>query len=306
MAIIKKDQAMPERPIVTILYGQPGICKTSVANTANNPLLIDCDRGADRAVGRPDTIIANSWEEVIADAQYFKDYSTIVIDTAKAVLDDFLWDYCVRTDKSLTTKYGNVNDMKVYGAISSKFKAFVNQIRATGCDLIIIAHAKEDKDNGVVKIYPDVTGSSKDLLYRIADQIGYVYMFEGRRTISFNPQDNVIGKNTANLDNISIPSCDNPVFKSFASDMISSVKKAIQAKDAAQVAMLKLIEEIEADMPLISTADQANKFIPTLNKLGKAQQVVFKTRLIEQLKGLAILNKETKLFEDVSDQGNDN
>ena len=163
--------------------------------SADKPLLIDCDRGSDRSVGRPDTVVATKWEEVANEQPEFVKYKTIIIDTAKAVLDDYLWDYCIRTDKRLTTKYG-VNAQGVYGAIATSFKGFTNQIRAVGCDIIIVAHAKVDKgNNGVIEIYPDVTGSSKDLLYRIADQIGYISMIGGKRTISFTPQDNIVGKN---------------------------------------------------------------------------------------------------------------
>lgn len=297
MPIIKQNQPMPERPVVTIIYGQPGICKTSTANTAENPLLIDCDRGADRAVGRPDTIIANSWEEVIAEQQYFAEYKTIILDTAKAVLDDYLWDYCVRTDRSLTTKYGNVNDMKVFGAIGSKFKAFVNQIRATGCDLIIIAHAKEDKGNdGVTKIFPDVTGSSKDLLYRIADQIGYVSMINGKRTISFIPQDTVVGKNTAGLQAITIPDFNDPEFKGFAARMITDVKKAIQAKDAAQVELLNKIKEVEGKLPSVADATSANELIKDLALMPIAQQKAFKQALDAKLVGIAVYDKNSKSY----------
>lgn len=306
MAIIKKDQPMPQRPIVTILYGQPGTGKTSTANTAVNPLLIDCDRGADRAVGRPDTIVANCWEDVIADQQYFNEYKTIVIDTAKAVLDDYLWTFCVRTDKSLTTKYGNTNDIKVYGAIGAKFKEFVNYIRATGCDLIIIAHAKEDKGNdGITKVYPDVTGSSKDLLYRIADQIGYISMINGKRVISFNPSDHVVGKNTAGLDSIIIPDYSTPEHKDFTANLIADVKKAIQSKDAAQVELLKKLEELTPKVNAVKCADDANELIPLIEELPIAQQKALKMSLVKSLKGIAVVNKDTKRFEDES-QHNDN
>lgn len=45
MPIVKKNDVLPERPVIIILYGVPGSGKTSVATTADNPLLIDCDRG---------------------------------------------------------------------------------------------------------------------------------------------------------------------------------------------------------------------------------------------------------------------
>lgn len=55
---------MPQRPVIILLYGVPGSGKTSLANTSNNPLLIDCDRGADRAVNRQDTLSSSIWEDI--------------------------------------------------------------------------------------------------------------------------------------------------------------------------------------------------------------------------------------------------
>lgn len=64
MPIVKKNDVLPERPVIIVLYGVPGSGKTSVATTADNPLLIDCDRGADRAVQRCDTIMAKCWKDI--------------------------------------------------------------------------------------------------------------------------------------------------------------------------------------------------------------------------------------------------
>ena len=94
MPIIKKDESFPKRPVIIVLYGSPAVGKTSLSNTAKNPLLIDCDRGADRAANRAETtIIANNWDEVLNDEAEIKNASTVIIDTAKAVLDDFLTTY---------------------------------------------------------------------------------------------------------------------------------------------------------------------------------------------------------------------
>ncbi len=96
MPIIKQNAILPERPIIMVLYGVPGSGKTSVAATANNPVLIDTDRGFDRAVHRVDTLVANTWEDILNDEASFDTYDTIIIDTAKATLDDYLVEYDCR------------------------------------------------------------------------------------------------------------------------------------------------------------------------------------------------------------------
>ena len=93
MPIVKKNDVLPERPVIIVLYGVPGSGKTSVATTADNPLLIDCDRGADRAVQRCDTIMAKCWKDIDSERESMKDYKTIVVDTAKSMIDDYLSQY---------------------------------------------------------------------------------------------------------------------------------------------------------------------------------------------------------------------
>ena len=122
MALIKKTDVAPERPVIILIYGVPGVGKTSIANTAKNPILIDTDRGFDRAYNRVDTIVARSWDDVLADEGCIKDYSTVVTDTAKSVLDDFLIEYVERRDYKLKT-----NKQKMFGAIGEEFKNFIDQ-----------------------------------------------------------------------------------------------------------------------------------------------------------------------------------
>lgn len=62
--IIKKNDITPERPVILVIYGQPGCGKTSAAVTAENPLLIDTDRGYDRACLRVDTLEAMNWQDI--------------------------------------------------------------------------------------------------------------------------------------------------------------------------------------------------------------------------------------------------
>ena len=126
MAIIKKNDATPERPVVIVLYGTPGTGKTSVATTAENPILIDTDRGFDRAVQRIDTLTATCWQDIATEMNALKGYKTIIVDTAKAMLDDYLAAYAIQCDYKLQN-----NAQRRYGRMGEDFKLFVNTIRST-------------------------------------------------------------------------------------------------------------------------------------------------------------------------------
>lgn len=238
--IIKKNQSFPERPVIITLYGTPGVGKTSVACTADEPILVDCDRGADRACFRADTIVAQKWSDVTEQEKEFANYKTCVIDTAKAVLDDYLMVHVVEKDHKLKT-----NKLKAYGAIGDEFKTFTNQRRAESSDIVIIAHAKEEKDGDITKFSPDITGQSNDLVKRISDQIGFVTMVNNKRVITFDPTDRTIGKNVARIAPIEIPDEKDPAYKTFMAEIIAKVKASIRQQSEQQIADQKTIEDFQ-------------------------------------------------------------
>jgi len=243
MPIIKKNDVMPERPVIIVLYGTPGTGKTSVASTAKNPILVDTDRGYDRAVQRVDTLTATCWADIANEMNTMKGYNTIIVDPAKAMLDDYLAAYAVQQDPKL-----GYNTLKRFGRMADDFKLFVNTIRSYGSDLIFICHDKETQDADNVKHSPDCTGQSKDLLIRIADQVGYVCKENERRVIRFEPRDNFLGKNVAKMDTKEIPDCTSDDFTNFMENIISDVKKAIQNNSEAQKEANELLETLRADL----------------------------------------------------------
>lgn len=300
MPIIKKEEQFPERPVIIVLYGSAGVGKTSLANTATNPILIDCDRGADRAANRADTIVASNWDDVLKDESEFKNYKTVIIDTAKAVLDDYLSIYVVKQDYKL-----GKNKLKMYGEIGEQFKAFVNRCRALDIDIVIIAHAKEDKDGDVTKFYPDVTGQSKDLILRIADQVGYVSMVNNKRVISFEPTDNRVGKNVAKIDDVEVPESTSPEFEDFMSNITQKVKDSIQSLSKEQAEALEVAKSMQLRIESATNAEQMNEVLIEVNKLNQSQQKVLKNAMVKKGKEIKVeINKTTKKFEDVSSSGN--
>ena len=301
MAFIKKNELLPQRPIIMVLYGTPGTGKTSMACTAENPLLIDTDRGFDRACQRVDTITANKWEDIYNAENLgntetkgiISDYSTIIIDTAKACLDDYLSAYVVQLNYKLAT-----NSLKRFGEMADQFRAFVNILRAAGKDIIFICHDKETQDGDVIRHAPDCTGQSKDLLVRIADMVGYICKNNGKRVLSFEPTDTRVGKNTAQLPTIEIPQYGSEDFKLFCKNIIEDVKKAIQSNGEAQQQALKAIEEANAELTQCETVEAANKLAEKAKKLAPVARKAFCLKMVKELKAKGItVNPETKKFE---------
>ena len=83
LKILSASEPLPVEQLVVAIYGQPGIGKTTLAFTAEAPLLLDFDKGAYRAVGRKDTVQIESWPDVtnITEAD-LAPYKTVIVDTA--------------------------------------------------------------------------------------------------------------------------------------------------------------------------------------------------------------------------------
>lgn len=292
MPIVKKNDVLPERPVIIVLYGVPGSGKTSVATTADNPLLIDCDRGADRAVQRCDTIMAKCWKDIDSERESMKDYKTIVVDTAKSMIDDYLSQYAIDNNHKLKT-----NTLKRFGQMGEDFKEFVNFLRSNGSDIVFICHDKETADGDVIKHSPDCTGQSKDLLVRIADQVGYVFIQNGKRSISFAPLDNFVGKNVAGLGTVVIPDYGTTEFDTYMSDIISKVKISIQEKGEAQAKANEQLAAIREQLAAAMTDEDILALMEATKLLPKIMRVPFFSEMQKSLaaKGFTF-DQDKKLF----------
>ena len=278
MPILKKTDVRPLRPIIMVIYGTPGTGKTSLANTSENPLLIDCDRGFDRAANQVDTLTAQTWEDVMNEEPTMNGYKTVIIDTAKSLLDDFLTVYGMKQDYKLAK-----NKLKLFGYIADEFKAFINRRRAEAADIIFVCHDKETQEGDIIRHSPDCTGQSKDLLLRIADQVGFITMVNGRRTICFDPTDTTIGKNVAQIPPTALPDCNSSEFNHFMADIINNVKRSIQSKTEEQRKALEALEQANIALEAVASVEDANRMIEIKQSLDKVFEKPFKAKMVKVL-----------------------
>ncbi|MDP2235017.1 MAG: ATP-binding protein [Bacteroidales bacterium] len=297
MPILKKEESLPKRPVVIVIYGEPGIGKTSLFNTCESPLLIDFDRGVDRSIMRQDTLLVSKWEDVQVEekAGTFNAYKTIGIDTAKAALDDFLMSYVIKQDYA-TAK----NKLKAYGAIGDEFKLFVNNRRADNAELVIIAHAKDEKEGDTIKKIPDVTGQSYNLLLRIADQVGYMRTINNKRSIQWEPTDTTIGKNVARLPITEIPNETDPDFPTYMANIIERVKDAIANMSEAQREALEKVSKYQELISRTEDPEDLTKLLAVVSELPPTYSLALRKLVSERGKALGfVVNRNSKAFEKV-------
>lgn len=197
MQIKKAAEAKKNTHVIGLIYGQPGVGKTTAALSMPNPILIDCERGIGRVNGalRSDFVELNSIDEFsVAELQ---DYDTVIFDTLGVLLE--LFDKKVKEMNPKLVKSDGALSLQGYGARKLLFKQFIADLRASGKNVLFLAHVAEQKDGDISKFRPYATGSSVNDLENDLDFMGYMEMRGGKRSISFTPNDNYYAKNSLGL-----------------------------------------------------------------------------------------------------------
>lgn len=181
-----------------ILYGAPGVGKTTLACSAPKPLLIDLDRGIQRikAQHRPTCLIEKTYEELLKDleSEEIQEFETIVIDTGGALIT-LLQDYVMRKDPVNRTKSGTISQ-KGYGAVKLEFQSLTNRLKTVlNKNIIYVFHTVEEKNKDGVAVQRLLCeGSSKNIVWQPCDFGGYVFMNGDQRMIGFTPTDEYFAK----------------------------------------------------------------------------------------------------------------
>lgn len=199
MAIVKpENMSFEDKHFNVILYGTPGVGKTTLALSAPAPLLIDCDRGVGRvrADHRCDAIMPERYEDILEDLQSpeVRNYETIVIDTGGSLVS-LLQDWAVRQNPKLNAQRNGAISLKGFGAVKTEFLRLSEWLRVTmKKHVITVFHSVEEKkDDGVTqRLLCD--GAARNLVWTPADFGGYVAFVGNVRTVFFAPEETFFAK----------------------------------------------------------------------------------------------------------------
>ena len=201
--ITPSDTPIPVHAIVTLILGNPGVGKTSLANTAERPLLLDFDRGAHRSLCRPDTVIIERWSDVEDLTQDdLASYRTLIVDTVGRCLDVLAVDIMTREPRLGT---GGQLTLQGYGRLKGRFRSWLGSITRMGVNVVLVAHAVEERHGEEIRLRVDAQGSSKEDIYKVADLMGRITIRDNRRHLDFDPSDAGFGKNPAGIKPGGVP-----------------------------------------------------------------------------------------------------
>jgi len=298
--------------IKMLVYGQPGIGKTTIALSSPNPVLFDFDGGVSRInkAHQCPTLQVESWEQVLealAELEQANDFKTIVVDTAGKMLD-YMSEYIMRNDPKMKMRDGSLA-LKGYGQRKVMFVNLLKRVSMMDKHIVFVAHEKEDKDGEIRIVRPDMSGSSLGDLLKELDLVGYMQAYGKDRTICWSPQERFYAKNTCNLpawekvpvvidENGGITGENDFLTKTFAG-YAEYLKQQAQLGEDYNA----LVSQIGDDVTEVKDATTANAFIKKMGEythiwdsLARARRL-FAAR-VEEL-GLKY-NKAKKLYEDAA------
>lgn len=287
-----------------LIYGLSGAGKTTLALSCPNPLLIDCDDGAERVESRfvrdVPVLKPQNYNEIIDIVlNKSQDCETIVIDTIGALVD-YMLEQVMTDDPKLRQRDGSPT-IKAYGAIKAPFKALLQAIKTQGKSVLFVGHA-EEKDTGNGLVYRiQCAGSTANLLVGMLDFVGFMDLNGDQRMITFAPSERATAKNALGLEpNIKVPDTSvagNTFMQKIVLNAIQ--KRAEEANSETQKEFDALIETMKEK---VNAADSCAKLNEVLEWGGKVQHIwESKVKLWElvQAKGKELtceFDKATKTF----------
>lgn len=308
--MIKKPNEVVKttKKIRLLIAGFPGIGKTTLALSAPKPLHIDVDRGVDRvqAKNRCDFIQPENYEELLQDLKSdLSDYETLVFDTGGKLLD-LMKPYVIKQDSKNGQKDGQTLSIKGYGAVGKEFQRLMDYaFYQLNKNVVVIFHAKEDKDGEATKLRILVEGSTKDNVWQPMDLGGFMEMYNGKRTIGFDNCERYFAKGTHGIKGIiELPDLDdNSVPNNFLTNLFMKVNDNIQREaDYFEKQKEEYEEVMKRIMPLIEqmtfeTIDSVTETIKNAeHKLTSEKELKhnFKEKLVELN---VVWNKDAKKWE---------
>lgn len=314
MSLFKKPSELEfVTTIKMLVYGQPGIGKSTMALSAPSPVLFDFDGGVQRVnvAFQCPTLQVKSWEEALQALEELKrgevPCSTIVIDTAGKMLD-FMSDFIMRNDSKMRMRDGSLS-LKGYGARKVMFQNFLKDVTMMGKHIVFVAHEREEKDGDTKIVRPEIGGSSAGDLMKELDLVGYVQAVGSDRTVYWTPQEKFYAKNTCNLpawqkipviiDANGVVTQQNDTLQKVFATFADNVKKIEETRSRYN----ELLSQIELAIENITDAKSANEFAKAIGSSEiiwdskvRAREM-FKAK-VEQLK--LKWNTKSKTYEDAA------
>ena len=203
MSRISKPEVLSSN-LKVMVYGEPGVGKTTFASTAPNCLFIDVERGSRVLVSSGvDVLEYVSIEQIekfidylVRDDPAFAKYDTIAFDSLSEMQRRLLDQQLDRSSKTIGAPVYKA-EWGHYGENTQRLRALMSRFRDIPKNLIVTAQAKQDKDEstGIMLMRPDLTPKLSATVTAMFDVVGYLRInAKGERIMQVQPSKTVVAK----------------------------------------------------------------------------------------------------------------
>lgn len=272
LRIVKASDPIKIDRINGCIYAPPGVGKTTLCQTAEEPLTLDFDKGIHRASNRKDSVPITSWKDAAAlTAEDLEPYKTIVVDTAGRALD-FLSADIIKENPKAGRSDGSLT-LQGFGSLKSRFGSWLKTLNMFGKDVVLVAHMDEQRSGDDVIERLDVQGGSKGEIYKSVDYMGRIFIRDKKRVIDFSPRENSFGKNPAGFEVLTVP--DIALDGHFLATVIADIKAKINTLSEDQKVAQAAVESWADAISDFKTLDDFNKHMKEVQKAPKAVHILF-------------------------------
>lgn len=293
LRITKASEPITVERLNTVIYGPPGLGKSSLAFTAETPLLLDFDNGSHRAANRKDTVRVNDWSDVAGiTAEDLAPFKTVIVDTAGRALDTLTADIIRVNPKH---GRGGALTLQGYGELKARFTSFLKLLNSFGKDVVLIAHMDEQRNGDDIIERLDVQGGSKGEIYKAADAMGRLVISNGKRQLRFSPTDAAFGKNPGQLEPLDVPDMTSGDFDGFLAGVIDRIKARLNELTEDQREAVAEQQWFRDALPKVENVAAINELLPRAIEAGTVCKTLLHKRATEL--GLAFDKKAAEYAE---------
>lgn len=251
---------------VGIIFGSPKSGKSTLAASADKPILIDLDHGAHRIAGKDrtglDIVECDKWEDFVSvcAAPELKQYKTIIVDTFGAAVDMIIRD-----------KFSNVMNPAKWGAVKSEIMSVCNQLKMTGRSVLFLAHESEEKNDDKIIKRPQCQGKAKDELMKMLDFIGHTTKAGNDYVLEFGGDDSIYVGNTFGFNNRYVLPDVRTEQNTFFKDVIE--KQIADFLEQDEKANAELMETMNSLRETIEKCKDAEDFTKAIKAIADADNI---------------------------------